>query len=288
MLSCADRGWKLVSVNPVAGCNMADSGQQNNRVAVVIPAYNASATISRVCAGIPSGAADEIIVVDDCSRDDTASIAEQMGATVIRHGVRGGYGAAQKTAYTAALKRGASIVVMVHGDYQYDPRLVPVASQLISLGLCDVILGNRIRTRREALSGGMPVIKYFANRSLTLIENMLAGQNLGEWHSGFRAYSRRVLETIPFDQNSDGFVCDSQVLVQCAHFGFTIGDVPMSVRYFDDSLSISYGAAAQYSLATLGVFGRWYLHRLGIVSSPLFTHRSVPSSASCSINEMWS
>lgn len=196
---------------------------------------------------------------------------------MIRHEIRRGYGAAQKTAYAAALDRGACIVVMVHGDYQYDPRLVPIASQLISLGLCDVVLGNRIRTRREALSGGMPVVKYFANRSLTLIENMLAGQNLGEWHSGFRAYSRRVLETIPFDQNSDGFVCDSQVLVQCAHFGFTIGDIPMSVRYFDEALSISYGAAARYSLATLGVFGRWYLHRLGIVSSPLFTHRSVPS-----------
>jgi len=226
---------------------------------------------------LPRRILDDVIVVDDCSTDATASIAEECGAHVIRHGDRRGYGGAQKTGYDAALARGATIVVMVHGDYQYDPRLVPIASDLISLGVCDVVLGNRIRTRREALAGGMPLLKYLANRSLTLTENILCGQNLGEWHSGFRAYSRQVLQTLPLSYNSDGFVCDSQVLVQCVHFGFRVGDIPMPVRYFDDASSIGFVQAAKYSLESLGVIGQWYLHRLGLKARPLFreaaTHR---------------
>ena len=178
----------------------------------------------------------------------------------------------------AALARGATIIVMVHGNYQYDPRFVPIASDLISLGVCDVVVGNRIRTRHEALAGGMPLLKYLANRSLTLTENLLFGQNLGEWHSGFRAYSRQVLQTLPLSYNSDGFVYDSEVLVQCVHFGFRVSDIPMPVRYFDDASSIGFVQSAKYSLETMGVIGKWYLHRLGLRVSPLFreaaTHRT--------------
>lgn len=236
----------------------------------VVPAYNAEHTLKKVLSDLPRQFLEEVIVVDDCSTDATASIAEEFGADVIRHAERRGYGGAQKTAYRAALDKEASVVVMVHGDYQYDPRLVSIASDLISLDVCDVVLGNRIRTRQEALAGGMPLVKYVANRSLTLAENLLCGQNLGEWHSGFRAYSRQVLQTLPLEQNSDGFACDSEVLIQCVHFGFRIGDIPMPVRYFDDMSSIGFVDAAKYSVATLGIIGQWYLHRLGIRPSPLF------------------
>lgn len=240
------------------------------RIVVVIPAYYAEQTLPYVLRDLPPHTSEEVIVVDDCSADDTAGVAKQFGVSVIRHDIRRGYGGAQKTGYQAALENGADVVVMVHGDYQYDPRLVSIAGALISLGVCDVVLGNRVRTRREALAGGMPLLKYLANRSLSLTENVLCGQNLGEWHSGFRAFSARVLETIPWKHNSDGFVCDSQMLVQCVHFGFRIGDIPMPVRYFDEAGQIAFGEAAKYSLGTLAVIGQWYLHRWKIKCSPLF------------------
>jgi glycosyltransferase involved in cell wall biosynthesis len=243
------------------------------RVIVVVPSYNAETTLKRVCDDIPRDSVHDVIVVDDCSQDSTAQIAREMDVLFIRHETNKGYGGAQKTAYAASLEHGASVVVMIHGDYQYDPRLVPIAAQIIEQGLCDVVLGNRIRTRQEALAGGMPLVKYVANRALTLIENVLSGQNLGEWHSGFRAFSRRALEMIPFDRNSDDFVFDSQMLVQCVHLGLKIGDIPMPVRYGHDASSISFWRAAKYSLQTMGVFSRWLLHRSGVVKSPLFHSR---------------
>jgi hypothetical protein len=151
--------------------------------------------------------------------------------------------------------------------------MIPVAVEILRLGVCDVILGNRIRTRREALAGGMPLVKYVANRGLTIIQNLLSGQNLGEWHSGFRAYSRRVLETLPYHRNSDDFVFDSQLLLQCVHGGFKLGDIPVPVRYFDEASSISLGRSAVYALLTLGSFLRWYAHCVGI-RSPLFEKRA--------------
>lgn len=245
---------------------------RGHRTIVVMPAYNAEATLERTVNDLPKDYVDEVIVVDDQSKDGTVAEAERLGLTVFRHEKNLGYGGNQKTCYTQALARGADYVVMIHPDYQYDARIIPAAINILELGICDVVLGNRIRTRREALQGGMPKAKYFANRGLTILENLLSGQNLGEWHSGLRAYNRRVLETVPFQRNSDDFVFDSQFLVQCVHLGFKLGDVPVPVRYFDEASSISLWRSTTYALQTLSAFGRWYGHRMGM-RSPLFEPR---------------
>jgi glycosyltransferase involved in cell wall biosynthesis len=243
------------------------------KVVVVMPAYNAASTVEKTVRDIPPGVVDEIILVDDCSRDETAAIARRLGLSVIEHEVNRGYGGNQKTCYRVALDRGASVVIMIHPDYQYDSSLVGALADLLQRGHCDVLLGNRIRTRREALAGGMPFYKYVANRLLTLIENLWLGQNLGEWHSGMRGYQREVLETIPWEHNSDDFVFDTQFLVQAVHFGFRIGDIPVPVRYMKEASSINFGRSVRYGLATLGTLVRWTLHRLGLMPSPSFTRR---------------
>lgn len=235
-----------------------------------MPAYNAELTLERIVASIPAGCADEIVVVDDASRDRTREIARRLPVTLVEHPENRGYGANQKTCYREALKRGAELVVMLHPDDQYDARMTPAALDVLHHDICDVVLGNRIRTRREALDGGMPVVKYLANRGLTFLENVLTGQNLGEWHSGFRAYRRTVLETLPFEENDDGFAFDSQFLVQAVHFGFRIGDVPVPVRYFAEASSISLGASTGYALRTGVAFAEWYAHRLRVRRSRRF------------------
>jgi glycosyltransferase involved in cell wall biosynthesis len=240
------------------------------RTIVVMPAYNAANTLERTYADIPKEQVAEIIVVDDCSKDRTVEIAGKLPVTLIRHERNTGYGGNQKTCYDSARERGADYVVMIHADYQYDARMIPTAIEILRHGICDVILGNRIRTRREALEGGMPKSKYFANRGLTVLENMLSGQNLGEWHSGFRAYSRRVLDSVPYRRNSDNFVFDSQFLVQCVHQGFKLGDVPVPVRYFDEASSISFRNSSIYALKTLWTFAQWHAHRAGFKRNPLF------------------
>jgi len=249
-------------------------GAERPRVVVVMPAYNAAATIRQTVADIPPGSVDEIILVDDGSRDETVAIARELGLTVIVHERNLGYGGNQKTCYQHALDAGAEFVVMVHPDYQYDSRVIPVAVEILRLGICDVVLGSRIRTRREALDGGMPVYKYIANRILTMIENVALGQNLGDFHSGFRAYRRSVLETIPFEQNSNDFVFDSQFLAQAVHFGFRLGDIPVPVRYFAEASSINFRRSTTYGLATLGVLVRFWLQRLRLGKSKLFVRRS--------------
>ena len=244
----------------------------SDRTVVVMPAYNAEETLERTYADIPEGAADHVILVDDVSRDRTVEVARTLPIEVIVHEQNTGYGGNQKTCYRAALERGADFVVMLHADYQYDARVIRAAVEILRLGNCDVVLGNRIRTRREALSSGMPLAKYLANRALTMLENLFAGQNLGEWHSGFRAYRRAVLERVPFERNSDDFVFDSQFLVQCVHFGFKLGDVPVPVRYFQEASSISFRRSSVYALETMWTFARWFLHRLGL-RSRLFEER---------------
>ncbi|MEX0704279.1 MAG: glycosyltransferase family 2 protein [Planctomycetales bacterium] len=234
------------------------------RTIVVMPAYNAAETLERTVRDIPHGVADEIILVDDASRDDTVKIARGLGLTVVQHRRNMGYGGNQKTCYRHALDRGADFVVMVHPDYQYDSRVIEPAVRFLQLGICDVVVGSRIRTRRETLDGGMPVYKYVANRILTTIENVALGQNLGDFHSGFRAYSRRVLETVPFDRNSDDFAFDSQFLAQAVHFGFRIGDVPVPVRYFEGASSIGFRRSVKYGFETLAVLGDFWLHRTGL------------------------
>lgn len=235
-----------------------------------MPAYNAARTLEKTIADIPPGTVDEVLVVDDCSRDNTVEIAQKLGLTVIRHEKNTGYGGNQKTCYHYALDAGADYIVMIHPDYQYDSRVIPAAIEFIRLGICDVVLGSRIRTRREALAGGMPIWKYISNRCLTLTENVALGQNLGDFHSGFRAYHRSVLETIPWEINSDDFVFDSQFLAQSVQFGFRIGDIPVPVRYFDEASSINFRRSTVYGLRTLEVLVRFWLHRLRLWRSPLF------------------
>lgn len=245
------------------------------RVVVVMPAYNAAATVERTVADIPPDSVDEIILVDDCSRDNTVEIAEKLGLTVIRHEKNLGYGGNQKTCYRLALERGADYVVMVHPDYQYDSRIIPAAIDILRLGICDMMLGSRIRTRREALAGGMPIYKYLSNRVLTFTENVALGQNLGDFHSGFRAYRREVLEAIPWENNSNDFVFDSQFLAQAVYFGFKLGDIPVPVRYFDEASSINFRRSCIYGLATLGVLGQYWLRILGLSRNRLFERRRV-------------
>jgi glycosyltransferase involved in cell wall biosynthesis len=244
--------------------------RRQDRVIAVMPAYNAERTLAATLADIPVGAVDEVILVDDGSKDHTVQVAREMGLTVIEHPQNRGYGGNQKTCYRHALEHGADVVVMIHPDYQYDSRVIPHAVGIIELGIADVVLGSRIRSRAEALAGGMPWWKYFANRGLTAFENMVLGQNLGDFHSGFRVYRREVLERIPFERNSDDFVFDTQFLVQAVRFGFRLADVPVPVRYFDEASSINFKRSVRYGFGTLAALGQFWLDRLGWRRSPLF------------------
>lgn len=249
----------------------------------VLPAYNAASTLETTIADIPAGSIDEIILVDDGSRDGTAEIARRLGLTVITHDRTRGYGGNQKTCYTEALKRGADWVVMLHPDYQYDARLIPFFCGIMESGVCDLMMGSRVRSRREALDSGMPTYKYISNRALTIIENIALGQNLGDFHSGFRCYTREVLETIPFMRNSDDFVFDSQFLAQAAYFNFRIGDAPMPCRYFDEASSINFRRSTRYGLLTLWTLVQFGLQKMGIARFDLFQRTaeiSTPSSRS--------
>jgi len=243
-----------------------DAPKRKHRIIAVLPAYNAERTLAATLADVPVGSIDEVLLVDDGSTDNTVRVAREMGLTVIQHPQNRGYGGNQKTCYRYALEHGADIVVMIHPDYQYDSRVIPHAVGVIELGICDVILGNRIRSRQEAFAGRMPTYKYFANRALTLFENFTLGQNLGDFHSGFRVYRREVLEKVPFERNSDDFVFDTQFLVQAVHLGFRLGDIPVPVRYFDEASSINFKRSLKYGLSTVSTVGRWWLHRAGVRS----------------------
>ena len=244
-----------------------------------MPAYNAATTLRQTVRDLPQALIDEIILVDDGSRDGTPELARSLGLTVFVHEQNRGYGGNQKTCYREAIARDADYVVMVHPDYQYDSRVVGAAVEILRLGICDVVLGSRIRTRREALDGGMPRYKYLANRCLTFLENVLLGQNLGDFHSGFRAYRRKVLETIPYEVNSDDFVFDSQFLAQAVYFGFKLGDIPVPVRYFPEASSINFRRSLKYGFATLKVLADYWLHWLGVKRSRLFTPRKAVTPA---------
>jgi glycosyltransferase involved in cell wall biosynthesis len=232
----------------------------SEKVIVVMPAYNAEATVEKTVRDMPSGSYDEIILVDDCSKDRTAEVARGLGLTVVQHQKNRGYGGNQKTCYDTALAHGADYVVMIHPDYQYDSRLLPYVVGFLKTGICEVLLGSRIRTRAQAIGSGMPPIKYYSNRFLSLVENVVMGQNLAEWHSGYRAYTRKVLETIPYNRNSDDFVFDAQFLAQAVHFGFEIGDVPVPCRYMEEASSINLRRSITYGVGCLRVAGRFWLH----------------------------
>jgi len=244
--------------------------KREHKVMAVLPAYNAEKTLAATLADFPVGCVDEILLVDDGSKDSTVQVAREMGLTVIVHPKNKGYGGNQKTCYKYALDKGADVVVMIHPDYQYDPRVIPHAVGLIELGICDVVLGSRVRSRAEALKCGMPWWKYVSNRALTTFENVALGQNLGDFHSGFRVYRRSVLETIPFERNSNDFVFDTQFLAQAVHFGFRLGDIPVPVRYFDEASSINFKRSTVYGIRTLNTMARFWLHRTRLWRTGLF------------------
>ncbi len=220
------------------------------RVCVVMPAYNAERTLEQTVSEVPRDVVDDIVVVDDQSRDGTVEVARRLGLHVIVHPRNRGYGGNQKTCYTEALRRGAEIVVMVHPDYQYTPRLIPALASCIASGLFDVALGSRI-LGGGARAGGMPLYKYVANRFLTFTQNVVMGQKLSEYHTGYRAFSRRLLTTLPLEENDDDFVFDNQMLAQALHFGFAVAEVTCPTRYATDSSSINFRRSVKYGLGVL-------------------------------------
>lgn len=229
------------------------------KVIAVMPAYNAAKTLAKTIKDIPAKTVDEIILVDDHSKDDTSKVAMQLGLTVIKHPQNRGYGGNQKTCYTIALSNDADVVVMIHPDYQYDSSLTKEMVAPIIAGRFDVMLGSRIRTRAEALAGGMPLYKYIGNRFLTLVENLILGQNLSEYHTGFRAFHRRVLEKLPFHKYSDDFVFDSQVLFGAIANNERIGEVAVPVRYFEEASSINFIRSCIYGLSILRDLGLYMI-----------------------------
>lgn len=244
--------------------------ERRARVAVCMPAYHAAKTLVGTLAEIPAGCCDEIILGDDASTDGTAELAEELGLQVVRSPQNRGYGGNQKQIYRAALDCKADIIVMLHPDGQYDASLIPAFVGFVESGVADLMLGNRIRTRRECLAGGMPVWKYLSNRLLTVFENVALGQNLGEFHSGFRVYRRELLEAIPFEQNSEGFAFDSELIAQAVYGGFRVADAPMPVRYFPEASSISFRASVRYGVRTVATVVKYWLQKMRLGRFAMF------------------
>src|SRR5512139_3017312 len=240
------------------------------KIVVIMPAYNAEKTLRRTWDELPHEVIDEVVLVDDASRDSTARIAKELGMRTFVHLRNKGYGANQKTCYREALKLGADVVVMIHPDYQYSPRLVTAMASMIVSGHYDVVLGSRI-LGGTALKGGMPLYKYVANRFLTLFENLALGVKLSEYHTGFRAFTREVIETLPLGENSDDFVFDSEMLVQTVYFGFRIGELSCPTRYFKEASSINFRRSVKYGFGVLGsimkfIAGKWGIKESAILS----------------------
>lgn len=241
------------------------------KIAVIMPAYNAEATLEKTIKDMPEGVADHIILCDDFSQDNTVELAKSLGIEVIEHTENKGYGANQKTCYDAALKTDAQIIAMIHPDYQYDPRVLLAAASLIELDICDLIMGTRIRSRQEAMKGGMPVYKYISNRFLTTVENIGFGQNIGDFHSGFRVYRRDVIEQIEYHKNSDDFIFDTEFLAQAVMKGFRLGDIPVPTRYFVEASSINFARSLKYGIGCLNVVAKFLLHKWKLCKFKIFT-----------------
>ena len=242
------------------------------RIIVVLPAYNAARTLEKTYADIPKEKVSKIILVDDVSQDQTVEVAKSLGLSVVIHIQNRGYGGNQKTCYIEALKDNADVVVMLHPDHQYDSRLVPELVEPILTGKADMVVGSRILNGR-ALEGGMPFWKFAANRLLTEMENLVYRTHLTDCHSGFRAYSRKLLTTVPFLLNSDDFVFDSQMIAQAVYMGFQINEIPVQARYFPEASSVNFKVSSIYGLKTLGVILRFILQRLGLVHSRFFNRK---------------
>ena len=242
------------------------------KIIVVMPAYNAEKTLQQTVAEIPRDIVDEIILVDDASRDKTVEVSQELHLITFQHKRNFGYGRNQKTCYREALERGADVVIMVHPDYQYSPNLIVPMAGMIAYGEYDVVMGSRI-LGKGALAGGMPVYKYVANRFLTLAQNILMSQKLSEYHTGFRAFRRKVLENLPLEENSDDFVFDNEMIAQAAFFGYRIGEISCPTRYFTDASSINFRRSVKYGLGVLATSVKFRLHRMGLRKSTLFRER---------------
>ncbi|HEX6124483.1 MAG TPA: glycosyltransferase family 2 protein [Pyrinomonadaceae bacterium] len=242
------------------------------KIVVVMPSYNAAQTLRRTVDEVPHDIVDEILLVDDASSDETVALANELGLTVFRHEKNFGYGRNQKTCYREALRRGADIVVMVHPDYQYSPNLIVPMAGMIAYGEYDVVIGSRI-LGEGATKGGMPLYKYVANRFLTLFQNILLGFKLSEYHTGFRAFRRGVLEDLPLNENSDDFVFDNQMLAQVIHFGFRVGEISTPTRYFPEASSINFSRSVRYGFGVLATSIAFRLHRMRLVRTRIFRTR---------------
>jgi glycosyltransferase involved in cell wall biosynthesis len=240
------------------------------KVIVILPAYNAQATVAWTLKDIPPGIVDDILLVDDASSDQTVETARQLGLKVYIHPRNLGYGANQKTCYTEALRHAADVIVMLHPDYQYDPRLVPAMASMIASGVYDVVLGSRI-LGNTTLCGGMPRYKYVANRALTFFENLMLGSKLSEFHTGYRAFSRKVLESLPLLGNSDDFIFDNQMLAQAIAFRFNVGEISCPTHYFPEASSINFRRSVVYGLGVLRVSTTYRLWRWGLLRPRTFS-----------------
>jgi glycosyltransferase involved in cell wall biosynthesis len=239
------------------------------KIVVVLPAYNAAKTLEMTYSEIPFEFVDDVVLVDDASRDDTADVAQRLGIRTVVHEQNRGYGGNQKTCYRTALDLGADIVIMLHPDYQYTPKLLAAMAAMIAYGEFDAVLASRI-LGIGALEGGMPFYKYVANRFLTLVENILLGHKLSEYHTGYRAFSRDLLEKLPLEQNSDDFVFDNQMLAQIVWYGYRIGELSCPTKYFEEASSINFRRSVVYGLGVLRTALQFRLQRLGLVSSKIF------------------
>ena len=241
----------------------------NKKVIVVMPAYNAARTLAQTYREIPLDIVDEVLLVDDKSSDETVALAREIGLTVFLHEKNLGYGGNQKTCYREALKRGAEVIVMLHPDYQYSPKLVGSLAGMIASGEYDIALGSRI-LGVGARKGGMPLYKYIANRFLTLVQNLLLGYKLSEYHTGYRAFARTVLENLPLEENSDDFLFDNEILAQGIYFNYRIGEVSCPTRYFPEASSIGFARSVKYGLGVLSTSIKFRLQRIGFEKFRLF------------------
>lgn len=243
------------------------------KVIVVMPAYNAEKTLEQTYREIPMDIVDDIILVNDASKDNTVQEAERLGIRhIITHPHNRGYGGNQKSCYNKALELGADIVVMLHPDYQYTPKLILAMSSIIANGLYPVVFGSRI-LGKGALRGGMPMYKYIANRALTLFQNILMNQKLSEYHTGYRAFSREVLEKVNYELNNDDFIFDNEMIAQIFDAGFEIGEVTCPTKYFDEASSINLSRSIQYGLGVVGVSVGYFLKRLGWITPVIYRHK---------------
>ncbi len=240
------------------------------KIVVVMPAYNAEKTVEMTYNDIPFDIVDDVVLVDDASRDRTSEVARKLGIHTVLHTENMGYGGNQKTCYKTALGLGADIVIMVHPDYQYTPKLIPAMASMIAYGEFDAVLASRI-LGIGALKGGMPFYKYVSNRILTLIENLLVGHKLSEYHTGYRAFSREILVHLPLEQNSNDFVFDNQMLAQIIWFGYRIGELTCPTKYFEDASSINFRRSVVYGLGVIRTALQFRLQKLGIKASSIFS-----------------